>query len=50
MDYLQSRGFNAETIKQYNIGAGFEEFFDTNGDKVQIKCVYFPFYKILKEN
>lgn len=47
MDYLRTRGFKDEVIKQYNLGAGHEEFIDDDGMKKKIKCIYFPFYKIL---
>lgn len=47
MNYLHTRGFKDEVIKQYNLGAGYEEFVDGDGMKKKIQCIYFPAYKIL---
>lgn len=46
-EYLYSRGFTDATIEAYNIGAGTELFYDTEGNKVQVPCIYFPSYKVL---
>jgi hypothetical protein len=27
-----------------------EEFFDAEGNKTQVKCIYFPSYKVLKKD
>lgn len=47
---MYSRGFNDKTIADYNIGAGVEEFIDADGKKFQVKCIYFPSYKVLEED
>jgi hypothetical protein len=32
------------------LGAGTEEFYDTEGNKAHVKSIYFPAYKILQED
>lgn len=32
-------------MKKYNIGAGYEEFFGSEGQMTKVKCIYFPTYK-----
>ena len=36
-------------MKRYNIGAGYEEFFGSEGQMTKVKCIYFPAYKSIKE-
>ncbi len=37
-------------MKKYNVGAGYEEFFGSEGQTTKVKCIYFPAYKMNKDN
>jgi len=45
----EERHLSLETLEKYKVGVGYETFLDSNGEQVELPCVYFPMYANKKD-